>query len=172
MLALLEAFLKIALRRLGPEDLPDSRFLLILVGVIYAVMQVLVALPVFGPGPAILLTAVLDVVILCGCLWALLRITGYPERYGRTLTAIFGTGALLTLLIVPLNLWIEAAATPERPALLPSAGIIAVVIWSVIVNGHIIARAISAQFAMGLAVAVSYFLLNYLVIIRFGPVPS
>jgi hypothetical protein len=40
------------------------------------------------------------------------------------------------------------------------------------VNGHIFARALSAPFAAGLAIAVGYFFLSYLVFAQFGPAPG
>jgi len=48
MLAIIQAFLNIALRRLGPEDLPDSNFLLGVTFIIYLLTQLPMAWIVFG----------------------------------------------------------------------------------------------------------------------------
>ena len=169
MLALIRTFLLIALRRLGPEDLPDSSLLFGLAATAYAAAQVIVALPLYGAGSALLRAVVLDVLLLYACVWGLLRFTGKPLRFRQTLTALFGTGALLTLLLVPLNSWFTVASTPDQPAVLPTAGILLILIWSLVVNGHIVARALSTSFGIGLVFSVIYFFINYLVIWQTGP---
>lgn len=172
MLPILDAFLQIALRRRGPEDLPDSRFLLLMAGLIYVISQALLAASVYGSPLALGRSLLLDVILLCGCVWGLLRLTGHASRYGQTLTAMFGTGALLSICMLPFNYWLDIAAEPGKPALLPTIGLLAVVSWSLVVNGHIFSRALSRPFAAGLMISVAYFFLNYLVFARLGPPPA
>lgn len=171
MLRILDVFLQIALRRRGPEDLPDSWFLLLLAGLVYVIAQGLLALPVYHASVALARSLVLDLLLLCGCLWGLLRLTGHALRYRQTLTAMFGTGALLGACMIPFNHWLDLAADPGKPAIGPTLGLLAVVSWSLAVNGHIFSRALSAPFAAGLAISVAYFFLNYLVFAQFGPPP-
>lgn len=172
MLTLIQVFLQIALRRLGPEDLPDSTVLLAVSGAAYALAQGAVIYPVLGAGLPLLTTLGLDVLLLCVCLGALLRATGHAGRYVRTLTALFGTGALLTVFILPFNLWISASGTPSQPPVVAVLGVLGIIIWSQVVNGHILARALGTGFAAGLGVALGYFLLNYYVITRIGTFPA
>lgn len=172
MLPILDAFLQIALRRRGPEDLPDSAFLLGLTGACYLLAQLLLAAPVYGATQALVHSVALDLALLCGCVWGLMRLTGHGSRFGRTLTALLGTGTLLSLLMLPFNLWLDGLSGSERPAVLPTVGILAIVSWSLVVNGHILARALSAPFTLGLVLSVAYFFLNYLVFSQFGPPPA
>jgi hypothetical protein len=169
MLALIKAFLNIALRRLGPEHLPDSGLLLALSAAAYGVMQVILGLPYFAGFTVPLLRSVgLDLLLLGGCLWGLLRFTGYPDRYRRTLTALLGTGALLSVVIWPFTL-IGIGDPGSGAETLATAGIVGVVLWSLAVNAHILARALSVPFIMGLVAAVAYFLLNYMVVVQLSP---
>lgn len=172
MLALIDAFMKIALRRLGPEHLPDSGFLLLLVTAAYVLMQTVLAVPVYGVGPALVRSVGLDVLLLCGVVWGLLKLTGHPRRFRQTLTALFGTGALLAVFILPFNYWLQAAGSPGQPPLAPTLGILAVISWSLVVNGHILARALSAPFVIGMMASVTWFLLTYLVFWQLGPAPA
>lgn len=172
MLPILDVFLQIALRRRGPEDLPDSRVLLLMAALVYVVTQGFLALPVYHSPLALGRSLVLDLLLLCGCLWGLLRFTGHAPRYRQTLTAMFGTGALLGVCMLPFNYWLGMAAAPDKPELGPTIGLLAVVSWSLAVNGHIFSRALSAPFAAGLAIAIVYFFLNYLVFAQFGPPPA
>lgn len=172
MLPILDVFLQIALRRRGPEDLPDSGFLLVLTAACYVVALTLLAWPIYGASGALARSVGLDLLLLYGCVWGLLRFTGHAARLGRTLTAVFGTGALLSLLMVPFNFWLGSLSGTERPAVLPVLANLAIVSWSLVVNAHILARALSSPFTLGLVLSVAYFFLNYLVFSQVGPAPA
>ena len=167
MLALTQAFLLIALRRLGPEHLPSSTFLLAVCAVAYVGMQMLLSAPFFGGlGPGLLRSVAVDFALLTSAVGALLRLTGRWDRFRQTLTALLGTGALLSVFIWPFTL-LGADEGPAAPV--ATVGVIGVLLWSVAVNGHILSRALDAPFVMGLVLAVGYFLLNYVVIMQLAP---
>ena len=172
MLPILDVFLQIALRRRGPEDLPDSQFLMLLAGSAYVLTQGVLAAPVYGSPIELARSLVLDLILLCGCLWGLLRLAGHASRFRQTLTAVLGTGALLTVCMMPFNYWLDVAGEPGKPALAPTIGLLGIVSWSLVVNGHIFSRALSRPFLAGLAISVAYFFLNYLVFAQFGPPPD
>lgn len=172
MLPIFDVFLQIALRRRGPEDLPDSQFLLLIAGLAYLVTQAVLALPVYGTVPVIVGSLALDVLLVCGLLWSLLRLSGHTPRFRQTLTAIFGTGALLGACMLPFNYWLDLLAASGESPVGPRIALLAIISWWVVVNGHIFSRALSAPFAAGLAIAVGYFFLNYFVFAQFGPAPG
>lgn len=161
MLALLDAFFQIATRRLGPEDLPDSHFLLQVALAAYLLTQVPVAAVLYGWTGTALLAIVLDALLLAACFWLLLRVTGHASRYQRTLIALLGTGALLALPQAPLVYFARLATLMDEAPIGPSLGLLALLCWSIIVQAHIASRALSSGFSTGLAVALSYFLLNF-----------
>lgn len=167
MLAYVRTLINIALRKLGPEDLPDSKFLLGLTLAVY----VLVALPVTGMvfGPSIILVQIvalvaLDLGMLIACLWSLLSLTGHAARFRQTLTALLGTSILLNLLIAPFSYWRQATVGMETQSALPVIAIFSMVLWSLSINGHIISRALSRTYSIGLVIAVIYFILNTFVL--------
>lgn len=161
MLALLDAFFQIAIRRSGPEDLPESVFLLQVVLAAYLVTQLPVAVILYGWGGTALLAIVLDSVLLGLAFWLLLRLTGRSARFQRTFTALLGTGALLALPQAPLVYLSKAASVAGQTPVGPSFGLLALLVWSILVQAHIASRALSSGFATGLAVALSYFMLSY-----------
>ncbi|CAG0940811.1 hypothetical protein GPROT2_01094 [Gammaproteobacteria bacterium] len=169
MLALLEAFLQIVLRRRGPEDLPDSRFLLGLTLAAYVLAQLPVAGIIFGPTATAAAAIAVDCALLSGVFWALLRFTGHAPRYRQTLTALAGTGALLALAQAPLVYLTKLAGAAGQTAAGPSLGLLALLLWSIIVQAHIAARALSGGYGVGLAVALVYFILSYEVSGMFAP---
>jgi hypothetical protein len=172
MLAIIDFFLQITLRRRGPEDLPDSRFLLLLSALCYVVVQLFLALPIYSLSILLFRSILVDVALLCACVCGLLWLAHHLSRSGQTLTAFFGTGALLGLLMLPFNYWLDAQSVPGQPALLPTAGLLAIVSWSLVVNGHIFARALSIPFVAGIMLSLAYFFLNYLVFWQLGPPPA
>lgn len=161
MLALLDAFLQIALRRRGPEDLPDSRFLLRLALVAYMLAQLPVVAVLYGWTGAAMLAILMDTGLLALFFWLTLKLTRRIGRYRRTLTALLGTGALLALPQAPLVFFSKMATAAGQPPVGPTVGLLVVLFWSIIVQAHITARALSSNFGVGLAIALAYFILSY-----------
>lgn len=161
MLALIEAFFAIVLRRRGPEDLPDSGFLLALTLGAYVAVQALLATAFYGWSGRALQALLLDVALLAGCYWLLLRLAGRPARFRRTLTALAGTGAVLALPQAPLVWFSGIAAAGGDAAVGPKLLLLLLLVWTIVVQAHITSRALSATFWVGLAVALGYFILSY-----------
>lgn len=172
MLAIVDAFMKIALRRLGPEHLPSSPFLLLLSGAAYALIQAAIAAPTYGFSIVLLRSLILDLALLVTCVWGLLQLIGRPARLRQTLTALLGTGALLSALLIPVIYWWQFLADQESGRGVTMAIVVAVIIWSLVVNGHILSRALSAPYVVGIGIAVIYFLLNSVLLEQVAPSPT
>lgn len=87
---------------------------------------------------------------------AVLIMTGFFNRFVQTLTAMLACGAILTFLLV-------AMYVPVEPMLgRQVAGIIAdlIILWSVAVEGHIIAGAIERHWLIGVTIAVTVLVLQ------------
>ena len=169
MLAYVQALIKIALRRSGPEDLPDSAFLLGLTLFIYLFIQIPLALIAYGPGDVLLQTLTVSLLLLFGGLWALLRLTGYRTRYRQTLTAMLGTSALVSALSIPFSLWRQALLDTEPGVAMPSTFLFAIMLWSISIDGHILSRALSRPFGIGLLIAIGYFFLQTSILYELMP---
>lgn len=163
MQAVLGAFWQIALLRQGPEDLPDSQVLLAFAAILYIAVDMLVIVTLY-PADAYLPLLLADVLLLVAWVTALLAVFRFLPRARRTLTALLGAGALLQLLVLPLS---------ALPTLIPQALrvllLILILLWSVAVYGHIIARALSRSFGVGVAFAVVYFILSYELVAQLIP---
>lgn len=87
---------------------------------------------------------------------AVLIMTGFANRFVQTITAMIACGAILTFLLV-------AIYVPVEPFLgRQVAGIIAdlIILWSVAVEGHIIASAIEQHWLIGVTIAVAVLILQ------------
>lgn len=148
----------ILLLRAGPQDLPAGPGPLMLAMTLY-VLATTVSLSLGeGPGNPIL-TLVLAVFLPLILARIVLGLRGHPARWGQTVSALFGTSGLLSLLSLPM----AAAAGTEPDALLTIVSLV-VFFWSFAVDAHIWRHALGVSFAAGLAVAVILFALSIYII--------
>ncbi|MCC5793555.1 MAG: hypothetical protein JJT85_02335 [Chromatiales bacterium] len=166
MLAIINAYIAIALRRLGPEDLPASDLLLLATAAAYVFASLM--LPLNEGGQRLALLAI-NLALVCSFTLALLQFAGHPGRYRQTLTALLGTGTLLTFVLLPFQ-WLLVNQPPGgNAAILGTAGVLTVILWSIVINGHIFARALSAPFGAGLLVSIGYFFLGAFAVATLRP---
>ncbi len=90
--------------------------------------------------------------------WMVLLATGYPHRLVPTIACVMACGSILTIAMV-VTFGVLAPLVGNT-----SAALIAwfVLIWSVPVKGHIIARAIDQHWYVGITIALVVYLLQRL----------
>ena len=154
MQAIITAFWQIVLFRSGPQTLPASNPLLIFVALVYVAANTLFVLVEFAADslPAVLADLLLLIVWCSG----LLIFFNFSARIVQTLTALFGTGALLQFLTLP----IVVLADFGLPAGIYLLAVVMVWLWSTAVHGFVLAEALDKSFGVGVALAVVYFLLS------------
>jgi hypothetical protein len=162
MRALLDLFLDICLLRKGPQQVPVSPVLLRLTLVTYGISGLLVPL-LDTDLPTSLLLVLVDIALLTGLTYGVLRLRGYGERLPQTLTALLGTGTLLQLLALPVLIWLDQEVAgngmPELPWLL-WFGLFA---WSIAIMAHILHHALSVSYGLGALYSVGYVLISWIV---------
>jgi hypothetical protein len=170
MFALFDAFLQILLRRRGPEDLPDSRFLLALALGAYLLCQVPVAVIMYGWTAVTAALLAADALLLAVYFWIVLQLAGHAGRYRQTLTALAGTGALLALLQAPLVWLMQSMRGPQADAPWPlTLALLLLLVWTVLVQSHVATRALERGPAVGLGVALLFVMLSFVVTSRIAP---
>ena len=166
----LRIFVDIVLWRRGPQDLPASSLLLgISVAAYVAVSAVQLAL--LGETAATwLFFIVVDPLLLGAWVWLVLQLYGHRERFVQTVSAVFGTGAVLGVgLYLPLQLIVTGLGYEPASGLAQFFALLLVVAFA-LVTGRIIKLATDSNLFTGIAVSLTYFLLiNYLVGVLRGP---
>ena len=99
----------------------------------------------------------LNFVLAMSCYYAVLVSSGHSERILQTLTALIGCGALMALCFTAALVSIGQLAGQAFISMLA----ILYLIWSMTVEGHIIARAIDRVFYIGVLIAFAIFVFQY-----------
>lgn len=151
MLSLVRIWLAICLLRAGPQRLPASPYLVGLSLLLYGVTDVVVSLANTDGLTALAIT-VLDLGLLVGFVFLVLRGRGMLGRYQQTLSAMAGVGVIFGWMALPVLLM---AAREPVPAV---AGMLwlGLLFWSLAVNAHILRHALEVPFGLGLVLATLY----------------
>ncbi len=168
MQLIFKTFLDVILLRKGPEDLPNSLLLLALAVVMVIGSQLLLYVIVETDYSGDLFLEFATELVKVGAYVAVLFVSGFVSRVPQTMTAIIGCTAIMVLLFVAIFLL-------SRPFIgYELAGAIAwfVTPWLILVEGHIIARAIQQHWFTGIAIAVVVFILQLGFYLTFSGAPE
>ena len=156
---LLRLFAAICLLRAAPQDLPASRMLLGGTLGLYSLFSWLLAIPAYGQARAVLI-ALLDTALLIAFILALLYLLSRGARIFQTLTAMAGSSTLLGLLALPLVLWGQPSQAEEQVSGLLLYAWLLLLVWNLLVAGHILRHALSTSLGIGVGVALLYALFS------------
>jgi len=158
MTILLSRLLDIILLRRGPQDLPAGRSVLLACLTLYvliAAVSLNTGRSPENPTAVLVLASALPLVLV----WIVLRLRARLSRWEQTLSALYGTSALLSLLTLPFNF--NAGAEPTGFVVVVS---LVVFFWSFAVDAHIWRNALEISFGAGLAVAMLLFVITFSII--------
>ena len=162
MLLLIRNFWWICRLKFNPQDLPKEKYLLIyaiFAGIVIDSFSSSILIPKLS-NSEILQTVVLYNLVLLFAVYFLLKLVGFAERGIQTVTAIAGSGVLISLVLLPALIVVNAKANAAAPfAFL----ILADNIWRIVVNAHIFRHALSISLLMAMILSVSYLLFGVLV---------
>ncbi len=160
-------FADILLLRRGPQDLPASKYYLVLL----ILLNLLAGALLFAgqdEGNTESLQTLFDLGLALVMYTTVLYLRGVQGRVVQTLTAFTGTGLLLTLVLFPISLLLAPGADP----LFLSVGrvmFMALLIWSLAVDGHIFRHALDTTMMVGTACAVAVFIARVFILETIWP---
>ena len=147
--------------RRGPQDVPHSPNLFGALIVASVVLDLLVG-HLLGDGADVLPRSLLSTAIVLALCWIALAIRRLRNRYVQTATALLACGVLLSLLQVPLA-WLAGPPPADANALVGlqiALGwlALAVFVWQLAVDAHIMRHAIESSWGLAFALVVSWVL--------------
>ncbi len=164
MFEIIKLLFDICLFKKGPQNLPNSVWLLrilVIVDVGISFLMMNIRTDWFNS----LLQAVVGVLLVVGFSWIMLYLARRLERFDLTACALLGTDALIGFFALPGI----ASMMLGRGALLAFFVMIALMIWHWAVIGHIIRNALGQTLVFSLGLAFLYILGSYQVMALLFP---
>ncbi|MCH8476940.1 MAG: hypothetical protein LAT56_03245 [Wenzhouxiangella sp.] len=158
MIDLLQKLLAIVLLRQGPQDLPPGQATMLTCLALYVLTTAASLTGAQQPEqPVLVLGLALALPLLLSRL--VLTLANKIARWPQTVSALFGSSAVLSALSLPLG-WMAG----EQPTPLVGLLLVTLFFWSLAVNGHVWRHALEVAFSGGLAIAVLMFAINLFII--------
>ena len=153
MLALVETLFAIIRLKKGPDAIPYSWFLCLITMTMWLFAGLAMTAMTEELGEADFLLGTFTGVAGLACYASIIVLSGHTPRLLQTVTAILGCGAVLSLLFIVGNVLLA----PVLGASVTDLVVTLVLLWSIPVEGHIIARAIDRHWYVGIVAALAVF---------------
>jgi hypothetical protein len=159
VLRLIPVILGITVHRRGPDELPSSPFLLLVLLAASEFAQLVTLRIAAAPDNAILVmlfAVALDFLFV----WAVLVVFERRQRFWQTMSAFLGAGVVLNTISALLVAWNQSLEAPADATTAPEVLLQLLQIWSVDIGGFLLARAIDRHYALGVVIMLGYVLLS------------
>jgi hypothetical protein len=151
VLTLFKTLVEIALLRKGPDALPHSSVLLLIVAAIWIAVGAIGAMIVDTYNGQALLADLILTALGFGLYAVVVKVFERSERLLRALTAILGCGAMFGVALFAGRYVLTTFLAVEEAPLFSEL----ILMWSILVEGHIIARTIDRQWVIGFLIALA-----------------
>jgi hypothetical protein len=162
---LITRFLDICFLKAGPQDLPNSTWLMKFSLVVYFAFALISQLLEYSLSMS-LAAAIAELILMMLIVAILLQLRGYSERFNQTVTAMAGTGTIISLIALPLvNL--ASGISPDQMTFTDNVImvlIMTVLLWSLMVTAHIFRNALEIKVGLAVALTVVYTIALMLVV--------
>lgn len=165
MFALLKFFAELAMLRRGPQDLPASPALLVLLALLNVAIGSANGVALFGGVRNAVGANLLDLALTMLLLFGLLQFKGHLARWQQTASAFFGLGALAGLLMLLVRPPAELLGA-EKPAALFE---LVLAIWLHVALGSVLRHALGVPLLAGIVIMFGYTLLAFSFIAHIFP---
>lgn len=153
MLKLITLFIDLCRFRANPQDLPSSHILKY--ATILTYLTVGLAIAVLNQSLAQALVSVfVDLAMLLGLAHAGLWVRDFKGRTTQTITALTGTGTIIGLVQWPLMVWLYSLEADTVS--MASFFLLILMVWIVLIIGHIMRHALSLPYWAGIGIAIGY----------------
>ena len=147
------------LLKLGPEDVPYSPRLLRQL-IIFNAISGFMVLSSRVEGTLALLNIMLDLGLLLGFCYILLRALNKTPRFVQMVSALCGVGIIYQLRSWPLLVQFDVEASSDTARAIAALLMLALISWQVLVFAHIFRRAIESSISSAIALSFALFLIS------------
>ncbi len=163
MLRWIRFFIDLCLLKAAPQEAPQSLVMRNLS--ILAFWSVGVVITLFGQSllQSVLLATVQTVLLLFLTQLAL-WIRKFPERSVQTITALMGAETVITLVAIPVLIWLSDPQTTVQTVL--NVVWVLLIAWEAVVTAHILRHALELPFLAGLGIAMIFIYMSFAITLR------
>jgi len=147
------------LLKLGPEDVPYSPRLLLQV-IVFNALSGIVVLSTRVDSQLAVMNMVLDLGLLLGFCYILLRALNKLSRYVQTITSLGGIGIYFHLLTWPLLLQFGVEDASDKARAISALLMLCLISWQVLAFAHVFRRAIDSSTSSAIALSFALFLIS------------
>ena len=156
MKTLLNNFVDLCLLRIGPQDLAASGSLLMTLTGLNILVGLAVIVDARTGVASALAESLFDTGLMLTALYFGLKTQNHLPRFNQAASALMGSELLLGLLALPLISWSRRPDATEAGLLL-----LVLIIWSLVVMGHILRHTFEIGLGFGVGLAFGYTLLAW-----------
>ena len=147
-----------------PQDIPESKNLLTLCAVVYGFLSILLA-NMSQPIENSILAGVIELVLIMIFTLAILQVSGKSSRWTQTVTALVGTGIIVSIIAFPIYILVGVGELNElESSTSQSIGLLllaSLACWNIVIMAHILRHALEINFAIALFLAITYIWIIY-----------
>jgi len=151
--------LAIMLLRAGPQHLPHSVSLLVILTILYLASGVLVLATSMSVGQAIT-NLILDIAVLYAFSYFCLSLLQFKARFVQMASALTGIGAVYHLLAWPLFIQIHDMQSQQQGVTIVALLMLSLISWQVLVFAHVFRNAMQMSMARALILSFAYLFLS------------
>ncbi|MDG2107675.1 MAG: hypothetical protein P8J74_03360 [Woeseiaceae bacterium] len=151
VLTLFKTFIEIIFFYKGPRDIPNSSVLLLMVFVFWCLIGVIASIFMESNQTGGLLFDLMLIVFGLAIYALIINSFGQSERIIRCFTAILGCSLIFSIVLLLAQVCLSAVLTSDETRL----AVQIIWLWSIPVEGHIIARTIDRHWVFGFLIAIT-----------------
>jgi len=159
VLRLISVILGITVHRRGPDELPSSPFLVLVLLAASECAQLITLKLAAAPDDAILVmlfSVAMDFLFV----WGVLVMFERRQRFWQTMGAFLGAGVVLNAISAVLVAWNQSLQVPADTTTAPEVLLQLLQVWSVDIGGFLLSRAIDRHYVLGVVIMLGYVLLS------------
>lgn len=156
IIALFNHFFRICWFKAGPQDVPASPAFTLLLLLIYTLISILLSLNLL-PLDYSVIASLLDTTLTVALTAGLLQLRRLENRSMQTISALAGTGIVISVIALPIIYWLGLARATGIDATLPGIMMLLIRIWSLFIMAHILRHALNLHFLFGVLLSLFYY---------------
>jgi hypothetical protein len=142
-----------------PQDIPASKNLLTLCLMLYGVLSIQLA-ALSQPLDKAIMAGGLEVILIMLFSFVLLQINGKSVRWVQTVTALSGTGIIISIIALPLYLFIgigsDSTVNSGGVQVFGLLFLATLACWNIAIMGHILRHALDINMFLAIVLSITY----------------